>query len=225
MSDAPNDQFRERLQQAIGVVSLFAKRSGFADRTLRNWINGVSRPDVDDLMEIAALSRRSVAWLVGEAPAAAPVEPPSGVVRIAVIDARASAGPGAWNEHAQEIDGVAFPLDWLRRLGGPMINPDKCDFLRLRGDSMWPTIADNALILINRGDVAPPLARSKKRLPDDDIFVFSWQGDLKIKRLTRQPGEQLTIISDNARLYPPEIVPAHAALTVIGRVIWWDNRL
>ncbi|QLP98913.1 MAG: hypothetical protein HZY79_15750 [Rhodoblastus sp.] len=57
------------------------------------------------------------------------------------------------------------------------------------------------------------------------MFVFIWQGDLRLKRLLRQPGEQLTITSDNATLYPPEIVPAHAALTVLGRVIWWDNRL
>ena len=218
--------FGARLFEAVGPLQAFAKRSGFAERTLRNWVNGRSSPGVDDLQRIAKLTRRPLAWFLGEDVAPTPqVDPAPNVVRIAVVDARASAGPGAWNEHSQEIDGVAFPLDWLRKLGGPGVNPERCDFMRVAGDSMFPTIATEALILVNRGDTSPPLARAKKRLPDDDIFVFIWQGDIKVKRLTRQPGEQMLLISDNARLFPPELVPAHAPLTVFGRVIWWDNRL
>ena len=242
MSGAPETAFHERLKAAIGSSTSFAQKTRFNDRTLRRWITGQSSPSADELAEIARATGHSVGWFFGEGVSAGAVaEPrtahagpsvaphvsalPAGVVRISVVDALASAGHGAWNEQVKEIDGVPFSYDWLKRLAGRDVNSDRCDFMRARGDSMYPTIADGALVLINRNDTAVPLAGAKKRRPDDDIFVFSWQGDLKIKRLLRHPGEAKTIISDNMQLFPPEIVPAHAALKVFGRVIWWDNRL
>ncbi|QLP98544.1 MAG: hypothetical protein HZY79_15745 [Rhodoblastus sp.] len=149
-----------------------ATEGRFKRLTLQSWIDGRTSPTIGEFEAFAKATGRSLAWFISDGVSSSSAPPP-GVVRISVVDARASAGPGAWNEHAQEIDGVAFPIDWLRRLGGSTVNPDKCDFLRLRGDSMAPTIADNALVLINRGDQAPPLARAKSARPTT-TFSYSF---------------------------------------------------
>lgn len=144
---------------------------------------------------------------------------------ISEIDARASAGHGAWNERSVEVGRIAFPLAWLRRLAGDGVNPAKCDFLRVAGDSMTPTIADRALLLVDRNQTQPPASKRRKRKQDDDIFVFLWDGDLKVKRLARLPDLSLISLSDNAADYPPEVIDRHAPVAVLGRVVWWDNRL
>jgi hypothetical protein len=48
---------------------------------------------------------------------------------------------------------------------------------------------------------------------------------LRLKRLRLLDAKGMTaIISDNIALHPPEFVPI-GELSIIGEVIWWDNRL
>ena len=225
--------FQERFEEVAGSrkTAELARLWGIPFQTLQNWRKAISQPTQKHLARLVEASGRPADWWLGGS-VKSPNEPASSdnhaapeIVRIPVIDAGASAGVGAVNEHAQEIGGVPFPRDWLRRLGGPGAKPERCQFIRARGDSMAPTIGDGALVLVNRDDKAVPLARSRKRAPDDDIFVFERDGETRIKRLARQPDASITVISDNMREHPPEVLPPGVDAGVHGRVIWWDNRL
>lgn len=227
MSDA-TAQTRARIAEAIGGRSkagAFELESGgrFKRLTLQSWIDGRTSPALADLAELAAATKRSLAWLLDIAAA-----PPPGVVGIALVDAQASAGHGAFNYRAVEIARIPFPEEWLRKLGGR--DPERCDFLRVLGDSMEPTIAAGALLLIDRDQTAPPKPRRGRRKPaarDDDIFVFLFEGDLRVKRLASLEPGRLAILSDNAAAYPIDLLSKDesARVKVLGRVIWWDNRL
>lgn len=220
-------EFRERLASAIGGRSKagaveLRSQGRFKRLTLQSWIDGRTAPSVQDLFELAEFTGRDIGWFIGvKAPLVA------GIARLSVVDAEASAGHGHINDQVVEVGQIPFPEEWLRKLGGR--RPDRCDFMRVNasGDSMAPTIAPGALLLVNRDEREPPRARRKKRAAPDDIFVFRLEDELRVKRLQRLPKDHLAIISDNVDAYPVEIiVPDDAArVTVIGRVIWWDNRL
>lgn len=231
-------RFGARLGKAIedaGGVPAFALRVDIPARTLRNWIKGVSFPPTDKLFAMARAAGVDAAGLmeIDDAPTArhaAPVPPPPqpGVASIALVDARAAAGAGAWNMHSAEIERIPFPEAWLERLGGG--RPDRCDFIRATGDSMAPTIEPGALMLIDRDQTTPPKGRRKRRR-DDDIFVFMMGDELRVKRIgvvAETPrGRHLALVSDNAATYPVEVlsIDESARVKVFGRVIWWDNRL
>lgn len=161
--------------------------------------------------------------------AMAHTSPPPGVASIALVDARAAAGGGAWNLHSAEIGRIPFPLEWLTKLGATW--PDRCDFIRAIGDSMEPTIATEALMLIDRDQTTPPKGRRGRRKRDDDIFVFMLGDELRVKRLSEVEmtprGRRFAVVSDNAAAYPVEVlsIDESARVKVFGRVIWWDNRL
>lgn len=231
-------RFGARLGKAIeaaGGVPQFSRAVDIPERTLRNWIKGVAFPPTDKLFAMARAAGVDAAGLmeIDDAPAtrpAAPVPPPPppGVALIALVDARAAAGAGAWNMHTAEIERIPFPEAWLERLGGG--RPDRCDFIRAIGDSMAPTIESGALMLIDRDQTTPPKGRRGRRGRDDDIFVFILGEDLRVKRVrvigALPRGRVLGIASDNPD-YDAEMldVDDSARVKIIGRVIWWDNRL
>ena len=106
----------------------------------------------------------------------------------------------------------------------------KLCFLRASGDSMEPTIGNNALLLIDERiqerqlpDVAP---RPKSDYDHPDIYVFLLGPDLRVKRLRKKPNGDVLIMSDN-RAHDPELLRGDdlKRLKICGRVIWWDNRL
>lgn len=151
----------------------------------------------------------------------------SGSAYLPVIDARAAAGHGSWNDAATEIGRFAFPLAWLRKLGGASVQTKTCEFLRAYGDSMAPTITSGALLLIDRAQTRPPLAKNAKRRRDSEIFVFASGSDVFVKRLLQFDNDFIGVFSDNNADHPPTLLSASDAadLRIIGRVIWWDNRL
>lgn len=115
---------------------------------------------------------------------------------------------------SEEIDGrLAFSRSWLIRHG---INADLAGLVRVRGESMAPTIPDRALVLVHCAEML---------LEQPGIYAFSRDGEAFIKRLVpleRQPDgypSSLVIISDGGSI-PPEVVtgPALNELRIVGRV-------
>lgn len=124
-----------------------------------------------------------------------------------------SAGPGLVPV-SEEIDGrLAFSRSWLIRHG---INADLAGLVRVRGESMAPTIPDRALVLVHCAEML---------LERPGIYAFSRDGEAFIKRLVpveRRPDGypiSLVIISDGGSI-PPEVVtgPALNELRIVGRV-------
>ncbi|WP_342394786.1 S24 family peptidase [Rhodoblastus sp.] len=226
---------RTRIAEAIGGRSgalAFEKATGgrFRRTTVQRWIDGGTWPDLAEMTEFAAATGRPVEWFLGTEAPKAP-EPP-GTVIVPVLDVHASAGPGRVADVVRAEAEFAFPLYFLRRLIGDRASSAKLESLRAHGDSMAPTIANGALLIVDRSqrDLPQPVKngpKTRRPLANAPIFVFYQGEDLRLKRLRPVNEKLVAVISDNIEEYPVEIVQpgADGALKIIGKVIWWDNRL
>ena len=153
------------------------------------------------------------------APGPAPPGPysaPRGYSAVPEIDARASAGPGAWNDEFEEAADA-----WL--FADPLIRhefrarPEDLRMITVDGDSMEPTLSSGDRILI---DV------SLKVPVPPGIFVI-WDGmGLVAKRIEHVPH------SEPPRVVLKSLNPEYDSyerlaeeIRVVGRAVWVSRRL
>ena len=100
-------------------------------------------------------------------------------------------------------------LAWFARLGLDRLGLDatKCAIIRVRGDSMEPTLPDGCSIMFDR---------SRRIRRDRGIYVVRTNGGLIVKRAARR-GNAWVIASDNPAV-APEMWPA--GVDVVGEVVW-----
>lgn len=110
---------------------------------------------------------------------------------------------------------LMFRTDWMRSLG---VNPSRAHVLRVRGDSMEPTLGEGDIVLADTGD---------REVVGGGIFVIVQGGYAQVKRLTRRGDGSVLVISDNRDVYPPETVgPGDGdGFHVVGRVRWYARTL
>jgi hypothetical protein len=131
------------------------------------------------------------------------------------LDVGASAGPGAFAGDERVDSHIAFEPAWLKRVARGA--PDQLSIIRVRGDSMAPTLDDGDDILVDRGDGAEKIR--------DGVYVLRVDDALVVKRLAVNPAAPtLTIRGDNPA-YPawPDCDPA--AVEIVGRVVWVGRRI
>lgn len=144
--------------------------------------------------------------------------PPEGLaddyVAVPLVDGKVAAGYGAlvWKE-VQSLIWVYKPaLDGRKNMVAA----------RVMGNSMLPTIPDDAIVIIDR-DIHQPTGERKH------IWALRTEdGDLQIKRLHRNvppPGsnepESWWVFSDNFQEYPPGMVwTGDFEKLLIGQVVW-----
>lgn len=133
---------------------------------------------------------------------------PAPLVRVPLIDAAASAGPGGLVDDDRTAGGEAIDPALLRRLG---VRAENLSIVTARGDSMLPTIADGDELLVDRGDRKPG---------GDGLFVARIDGTLVVKRLALA-SDGVVVTSDNPA-YPTR---RGATVEVVGRVIRLTRRL
>lgn len=125
-------------------------------------------------------------------------------------NAEASAGAGSLVERESEIGRLAFRRDWLSEKG---LSVKDLAVIRVKGDSMSPTIRDGSLVLVNT---------SQEKVGEDGIYVLVYEGHLVAKRLQADFATGgLFILSDNPS-YKERYVAKDSAegLYIIGRAIW-----
>lgn len=115
-----------------------------------------------------------------------------------------------FEDHAEKLE---FPRSWLRLLTNSP--PSQLCWARCKGDSMYPTIGDGDVILMDRGQQTP------RDL--DLIWAASYGTSAIVKRLRPMPDGSIKIISDNPNV-PPETA-YDGELSVFGRVIVVVKRL
>lgn len=132
---------------------------------------------------------------------------PDGLVEVPRLDVGASAGPGGLVEsEARRRRGMQFAPELLRALG---VRPEAASMIRVKGDSMLPTLADGDEILVDR---------DRRRVEGrGGVFVIRLDGELMVKRLRTGIGG-IEVISDNPE-WEMRVVPVRA-LEVVGRVAW-----
>ncbi|MUZ66321.1 S24 family peptidase [Agrobacterium vitis] len=126
-------------------------------------------------------------------------------------DVCASAGTGRLPVNQMPTSETAFERKFLRDLGGA---PDHCFLMWSTGDSMLPSIPDNALLIVDASQTTVDHGR---------IYVFSVGNAVLVKRANWRMDGRLELISDNiAGKYPVETFDANRVedLAVVGRVIF-----
>ena len=127
-------------------------------------------------------------------------------------DAKAAAGIGHDNPHVEVKSTLAFKRDWLRLKGA---NPTSLIVIYADGESMWPTIDDHDVLLLDTSKTDPV---------DGHVFVLANtdKGTI-VKRLIKH-GSSWIIQSDNPdeNKYPDIVLPDGELNEhrIIGRVIW-----
>jgi phage repressor protein C with HTH and peptisase S24 domain len=196
----------------------FALELGVPESTLGNYERGERWPDWTFLDILREKRFVNLNWLFSgegaiyrdDAVAAPQLVSAQDIVTLPRFDARASAGNGLIAVDQMPAGEVAFAREFLRNLGA---NPEYCYILEARGDSMWPTIPDGALLIVDA---------SKTEVDDGRIYHFNVMDKVVVKR-ARIMGGKLYLTSDNqAAGYPPEVFTADRVheLSVGGRVMF-----
>jgi phage repressor protein C with HTH and peptisase S24 domain len=221
MTDGRLEGLGDRIAEAIGGrerASAFERESkgAFKRNTLHRWIDGVTVPDVAELNLLSEMTRRPLDFFL---PLASHEQL---MVPVQKLDVRAAAGGGSLNDVANVEETLDFPAWMARRLTR---NVSRLRLLRAHGDSMEPTIRNGALLLVDESDRKLPLTPPVPKNPWDhpDIYVFTHEGAVRVKRLRQDRTGPVLAISDNT-IYSPEIL-RKPEFKIEGRVVWWDNRL
>src|SRR5206468_4974295 len=109
-------------------------------------------------------------------PAAQP-RPAEGLIAIPRFDVQASAGPGAFIEGERPVAHLGFDERFLKQLCNA--RPADLSIIRVRGDSMFPTLADGDDIMVDRSVAGTKL--------QDGIYVLRREEMLTVKRIAIHP--------------------------------------
>lgn len=207
-----------RLTQAREQAGLsraeVAKIVNIGTTTLQQWEAGNREASIETLEQLANLYQVSPQYLVFGTDVDMPIEPTSDDAYYYVPYFKgviASAGGGKFSDGVIGTDEfLAFRQDWINRTS---LTASQLVALNTDGDSMFPTIPENATVLIDK---------SKNIAKDGRIYVVRIGEQLYVKRTQWLPTG-LRLISDNKELYDP-IDLTHADLDssnveVYGQVV------
>ncbi|HEB5662994.1 TPA: helix-turn-helix transcriptional regulator, partial [Mannheimia haemolytica] len=135
--------------------------------------------------------------------------------RVPFYNVQASAGFGAFNSEVYAPDDyIGLSKRWLDVRGFYL---SYLAFITASGDSMYPTISDGDMLLVNRATTQPK---------DGKIYVFRQGEQLWVKRVQGIMGG-IRLISDNKELYSPIDVIFDETLDfeVIGQVVYIGHEM
>jgi phage repressor protein C with HTH and peptisase S24 domain len=127
-----------------------------------------------------------------------------------LYNAEMSAGPGASVDAEEVVERLAFRHEWLARIG---VKPGTASLVKVRGDSMAPTLLSGDLVLIDQARI--------EGVEGKVYALVDVTGDTKVKRVERPDRSTLILRSDNPA-YPLELRrgPELDRLRIIGEVRW-----
>ena len=128
----------------------------------------------------------------------------------------ASAGGGALVEVEEQANLISFEPEWLNKEIG--VNPNDVFLMLVDGDSMYPTLKNGAMIMVNKHFNGLC----------DGVYVMRHEQNLLVKRLQMLPNGIIKVKSDNSLYEPWEINKENldgTDIEIIGRVVWSGQRM
>ncbi|WBK01435.1 S24 family peptidase [Methylocystis parvus] len=228
-------EFAERVRALVapyGSIAKAAKALEIPENTLRRACAGRNEPQAPLLMALSTKLDVSMSYLLGLSDDPAVASSPGAASgaelqlrRIPSLDACVAAGRGAAASAVAIDQMLAFPQWMLRKLAPPGA---RLSFMRAEGDSMQPLFNDGALLLVDESDATLRDAASKtdRAAEEGAIYAFEQAGALRVKRLRKTKSGDIVVISANPA-YDPELLTGADAkrIKLLGRIVWWDNRL
>lgn len=156
-------------------------------------------------------------WLLtGEGPMRAggsPLKeaPDDDFIFIPQVRGEISAGEGLAPDEVVDLK-IAFTKDWIKRKG----DPKSLSLIRIRGDSMEPTLRSGDLVLVDH---------NRNYLdPQGGIYAIAMDDLMMVKRVqVLYPTDKVSIISDNPQYESIEIKAGEVRIN--GKVIWFGREL
>jgi len=217
--------FSDRLQHAAAQKgwnqTRLAEASGIPRARINDYWKGPKEPASNYLFPIAEALSVSAEWLAlgGPFPTTPAPEPPPivhtnlsdvadqlGLIKVEEIDLALGMGLTFLDEGAVQAVDRWIPVDWVRALTDAPAN-----FLTIAkpvGDSMYPTINDRDIVLIDRS------LRHIDR--QDGIWALAYGGLGTIKRVRAMPDGSFKLMGDNPHVR--EETAHDGEMFVIGRV-------
>jgi phage repressor protein C with HTH and peptisase S24 domain len=223
MSLEGKQKFAELVKLYRGDVSFtkFARKIGVDYMTVTKWENGLSVPDAVNLSKLGKVIGFSVQQLLDiiEGRQADIYKKQSNVlasdneqiIKIPLIDMRVGAGNGCTPNDSVVTNLIEFPRSWYKQNFSS--DPNFVHALIVSGDSMSPTLNNGDLVLIDRQDLEITVG----------MYVFRYEGDIFVKRLSRF-GKEIQIISDNPSYPPFTISLGSQDFEVCGKVIFQGKK-
>ncbi len=187
-AEAPESATQPTPESSDVIVSLGERLQDFSARFDR----------LETYVRSAVAGTRAEYDAGGDMPAVRPVE---------VVEVAAAAGGGAEVYDDTVVGRLWFRDDWLDRQA---IDPDQCNVISVRGESMEPTLPDGCSILVDR-------SQGRRRRRVGRIFVMRTEDGLVVKRVGRDEERNWQIESEHPA-WPP--VPWSDTTEIIGEVRW-----
>jgi phage repressor protein C with HTH and peptisase S24 domain len=215
--------------------SALARASGVPQPTINRILQNVGKkgPEASTLQKLAAACNVTFEWLhegsgqkartsasdtAAESAAPLPagsrrvraVEPddPS-VAHIRKVQLRVSAGVMGFRVDPEYDDGETVSLD-LRWVARKRLRSDKLVAIAVKGESMEPSLYEDDVVIIDTADTAKQ---------DGAVYVFNYEGEVVVKRLSRDAGEWwLTSDSPDQRKYHRKVCRDRECI-IVGRVV------
>lgn len=145
--------------------------------------------------------------------AGAAADEPPGARPVDVVELACAAGGGAEVLSEDVIGRLWFRRDWLDEHG---LDATQCAVLGVHGDSMQPTLAAGAKILINR-------ANRQRRT--NRIYVIHTDDGVIVKRLRKAGPKDWRLVSDNKDKTAWPNITLSPEAEIIGQVVWTARTL
>ena len=202
----------EELIQEVGGNKAAAQIAGVSEKQISRWRQGYSSPSILKLDKLCKATGKSIDWLLSgkESPV---VERGDEFVPVPLLDVRAAAGAGAWNEHDVVKEIIPLTRAMLRQLGAPAGN---LHLIEAIGESMSPLIEHGDLLLVDAND---------RLVERGGVFVLRSDQGLQVKRIRPRPEGKISVTSENplyARENRENIAPDE--VDVVGRVLAFMRR-
>jgi len=230
------DRLRDTRKAKKLTQAFVAKASGVSPASVTQWEKDVNQPRGESLISIAKVLDCTPDWLLTgqDTPSffknytlaeesfkrtdPSPIEfsPTPKYVELDFYDVEVSAGHGALVIQEEKDDSICFSNKFITKELG--LKPKNIFLMPVKGDSMVPTLKNQALVMVNQ----------ISEFSGDGIYVFRFDGQLMVKRL-QFTKRGLNVVSDNATTYPSwELSRAELKtedFEIIGEVVWSGQRM
>lgn len=179
-----------------------ARVLGKSPKTISNWKHRDHIPE-DIFTKARQISQNGV------------IAPPRGYVSLDFYEVAVSAGHGALVVSEEKSSDIVFSEAFIHNEIGA--NPNNIFLMPVKGDSMYPTLKNGCLVMVNQVD----------QFTGDGIYVFRFDGQLMVKRL-QFSKHGLNVTSDNPSYKPWELSKEEimsSDFEVIGEVVWSGQRM
>ena len=200
----------ERREDYAGLSRMLGRNAAYVQQFIKR---GVPRKlSEEDRRKLARYFDVDESLLGG--PPAQP-QPSKDLIAVPRFDIRASAGHGAFADGETPVAHLGFDPHFLKQLCSA--RPSDLSIIRVRGDSMFPTLADGDDIMVDRSVAGTQL--------QDGIYVLRRDDTLTVKRIAVHPGSRSVTISSDNSSYPSWTDCDAKEIDVIGRVVWAGRKI